>query len=93
MLPHFKTFNVTLNLECHDTALSLTLAKLVDLPTPLTPQKVITYGLLSSLAFITSLKMSTRRFGVSIFIRASSILAFTCEVTPTGWHGNRSDVM
>jgi hypothetical protein len=41
------------------------LAKLVDLPTPLTPQKVTTYGFPAFLAEMTSRRMSIRRFGVS----------------------------
>lgn len=43
----------------------LTLARLVDLPTPFTPQNTMTYGRSSLFAWATSRRMSTRRRGVS----------------------------
>lgn len=53
----------------------ITLAKLVDLPTPLTPTKTMVYGLPASLAWWTSRKISIERFGVRIRSNASSIAA------------------
>ena len=53
----------------------LTLARLVDFPTPFTPTKTTTYGFPCSLATCTSLSMSIERRGVRIRTRASSISA------------------
>jgi hypothetical protein len=50
-----------------------TLARLVDLPTPLTPTKVIEYGLLFFLASIASLNISMCRRGVNIRTNADCI--------------------
>jgi hypothetical protein len=50
-----------------------TFARLVDLPTPFTPTKTITYGFPRSLAACTSLNMSIDRLGVKMRRRASSI--------------------
>ena len=51
--------------------LQLTLAKLVDFPTPFTPQKVMTYGRFCARASTTSRKISMRRFGVKIETKVS----------------------
>ncbi len=53
------------------------LARLVDLPTPLTPQNVMTYGLLLFLASRTSLMMSILRFGVSSLSKDSTKVSLT----------------
>lgn len=59
----------------------LTLARLVDFPTPLTPQKVMTKGLRWLRASRTSLRMSTRRLGCRIWTRESCRAPFTVEAT------------
>lgn len=59
----------------------VTLARLVDLPTPFTPQKVMMKGLRWERASSTSLKMSTRRLGCRICTRESCRACFTVEAT------------
>mmetsp|Transcript_4383 Transcript_4383/g.7680 ORF Transcript_4383/g.7680 Transcript_4383/m.7680 type:complete len:204 (-) Transcript_4383:375-986(-) len=58
-----------------------TLARLVDLPTPLTPMNTIEYGLFCSLARRTSARMSVLRRGVRIRTSASSSAGFTNDRT------------
>ena len=53
------------------------LARFVLLPTPLTPQKVMTYGLPFDFVSRTSRIMSTRRFGVKSSISDVFIISFT----------------
>ena len=61
-----------------------TLARLVDLPTPLTPQNVITYGFFfCCFDNITSRNTSTRRRGDNICTNDSSKHAFTVVLTPS----------
>lgn len=60
----------------------LTLARLVDLPTPLTPQNVIEYGRPRRLAANASLRMSTRRRGDNICTSDSSSPDFTVDDIP-----------
>lgn len=59
-----------------------TLAKLVDLPTPFTPQNAMVYGLLDFLASMASLRISMRRLGDRSWTRASTRVCFTVEVIP-----------
>lgn len=61
----------------------LALARLVDFPTPFTPQKVMTKGLRWLCASITSLRMSTLRFGCRICTSESCRACFTVEATAT----------
>lgn len=58
-----------------------TFARFVDFPTPLTPQKAITYGLSFFLAIIASRKISILRFGDNICTRDSIIVFFTVDAT------------
>ena len=62
------------------------MARLVDLPTPLTPQKVMTKGLRWERASITSRRMSTRRLGCRICTRESCRACFTVEATAAQTH-------
>ena len=63
-----------------------TLARLVDFPTPLTPQKVTQYGLFCCLHSIASRKISTRLFGERIWTQDSFNVCFTVEAIPTKQH-------
>ena len=63
------------------SGLGLTLARLVDLPTPLTPQKVMTKGRRWLRASRTSRRMSTRRLGCRMWTRESCKACFTVEAT------------
>lgn len=66
---------------------SVTLARLVDFPTPLTPQKVITKGRFFCLASIASLKISILRFGTKSWTQASSRVFFTVlDIAATSNH-------
>ena len=55
----------------HGITCELTLAKLVDLPTPLTPQKVMVKGRPWERASMASRRMSSRRLGDRTFMQAS----------------------
>lgn len=79
-------------------SIKATLAKLVDLPTPLTPMKTMTYGLCVCFALATSAMILIYLAGVRIFTRASLIDDFTVawtlvklfvlvssKVCPTDW--------
>lgn len=59
----------------------VTLARLVDFPTPFTPQKVMTKGLRWLWASITSRRMSTLLFGCRICTSESCRACFTVEAT------------
>lgn len=59
----------------------ITLARLVDFPTPFTPQKVMTKGLRWLWASITSRRMSTLLFGCRICTSESCRACFTVEAT------------
>mmetsp|Transcript_13938 Transcript_13938/g.30238 ORF Transcript_13938/g.30238 Transcript_13938/m.30238 type:complete len:216 (-) Transcript_13938:1064-1711(-) len=59
-----------------------TLARLVDLPTPLTPTNTILYGLPAAFAAMTSRRTSMDCFGVRILDSADSIAAFTDFLIP-----------
>lgn len=66
---------------------SVTLARFVDFPTPLTPQNVMTNGLLFCLASIASLKISILRFGTKSWTQASSRVFFTVlDIAATSNH-------
>lgn len=66
---------------------SVTLARLVDFPTPLTPQNVITKGRFFCLASIASLKISILRFGTKSWTQASSRVFFTVlDIAATSNH-------
>jgi hypothetical protein len=62
-------------------SLYATLAKFVDLPTPFTPTKTITYGLSFSLCFVASTMISIFLFGVRIFFNAYFIASLTVLCT------------
>ena len=64
----------------------LTLARLVDFPTPLTPQNVMTKGLRWPCASMTSLRISTLRLGCRICTSESCRACFTVEATATNTH-------
>ena len=66
--------------------LPLALARLVDFPTPLTPQKVMTYGFPPFTFPITSRRMSMRRLGLRICTKDSSMLARTVDWMPLCGH-------
>lgn len=68
----------------------LTLARLVDFPTPLTPQKVTTKGRRWFCASMTSLRMSTLRLGCRICTNESCRASFTVEATATHTHTHKT---
>ena len=63
-------------------SLVYTLAKLVDLPTPLTPQNTIVNGLPLLFALCMSRRISIFFLGERIWTKDSSMLPRTAEATP-----------
>lgn len=59
-----------------------TLARLVDFPTPFTPQNTMVYGRWDFWASITSRRISIRLLGDSNCTRASTRVLFTVDVIP-----------
>ena len=67
---------------CISQCVYLTLAKLVDFPTPLTPQKVTTYGRPSTSACLALCRISIRCLGERICTNDSSILPLMTDCIP-----------
>lgn len=82
----FSEFRFKTRFMAVETGSFLTLARLVDLPTPFTPQKVMTKGRRWLWASITSLRISTLRFGCRICTSESCRACFTVEATAANTH-------